>query len=89
MFDHSILTCEYLVDPSIPAHNQIFADPALLADAEARYGKDKTGPLAEYGASGSVAFPKIDSLYQSKEFQALDIATQNFLLEETRPSAEV
>lgn len=89
MLDHSILTCEYLVDQSIPAHNQIFADPELLASAELQYAKDKSGPLAEYGASGTVAFPKIEALYQSKEFSCLDKATQKFLREPTRPSAEI
>lgn len=89
MLDHTILTCEYLVDPSIPAHNQIFDDPTLLADAEEQYTKDKTGPLAVYGSSGCVSFPKIPRLYSSEEFKNLDPAMQKFMAEATRPSAEI
>jgi len=89
MLDHSILTCEYLVDPRIPAHNQIFDDPAQLVEAEEQYARDKTGPLAVYGSSGSVAFPKIQRLLDSEEFKNLDPDTQKFMAEPTRPSAEI
>ncbi|KAL4860429.1 hypothetical protein BDV12DRAFT_205074 [Aspergillus spectabilis] len=89
MLDHSILTLEYEVDNRIPAHNQIFLDPDLLVAAEAQYAHNQSGPLAMYGSSGSVAFPKIPSMYDSKEFQDLDAATKEFLLEPTRPSAEI
>jgi choline dehydrogenase-like flavoprotein len=89
MLDHSILTLEYEVDNRIPAHNQIFLDPELLRAAEAQYAQDRSGPLAMYGSSGSVAFLKISAMYDSKEFQELDTATKKFLLEPTRPSAEI
>lgn len=89
MLDHSIITCEYKVDNSIPAHNQLFQNPALLAEAEAQYAKDHTGPLAMYGSSGTLAFPKIKRLLDSKEFFDLDTEVQNFLLEPSRPSAEI
>jgi choline dehydrogenase-like flavoprotein len=89
MLDHSILTTEYRVDPRIPAHNQIFANPALLADAEAQYARTHTGPVGMYGSSGAVAFPRIEKMYQSTEFQQLDTPTKAHLLEPTRPSAEI
>ncbi|BCS23649.1 GMC family oxidoreductase [Aspergillus puulaauensis] len=89
MLDHSIITCEYKVDDSIPAHNQIFLDSALYDKAKAQYADSRTGPLATYGSSGSVSFPRIQRLFESKEFADLDSHTQQFLLEPTRPSAEI
>ncbi|KAK5057848.1 hypothetical protein LTR84_011849 [Exophiala bonariae] len=89
MLDHSILTIEYQVRDSSPAHNQIFANPKLLAEADAQYAKDRTGPHNTFGTSGSVAFPKIQDLFQSSEFETLDEKTKNFMLEKTRPSAEI
>lgn len=89
MLDHTILTCEYLVDPSIPAHNQIFDDPAQLAKAEEEYARNKTGPLAVYGSSGTVAFPRIQRLLESEEFKNLDPIAQKIMAEPTRPSAEI
>ncbi|KAJ5673698.1 glucose-methanol-choline oxidoreductase [Penicillium longicatenatum] len=89
MLDHSIITCEYKVDNGLPAHNKVFLNPKSLADAEAEYIKSRTGPLAMYGSSGSVAFPRIQRLFESKEFNDLDPQTKEFLLEPTRPSAEI
>ncbi|KAK4941999.1 hypothetical protein LTR10_018180 [Elasticomyces elasticus] len=89
MLDHSILTIEYQTNEEGPAHNQIFADPELLAKADAQYAKDRTGAHNVYGTSGSVAFPKIRRLFDSSEFEKLDQKTQRFMLESTRPSAEI
>ncbi|KAF2496532.1 glucose-methanol-choline oxidoreductase [Lophium mytilinum] len=87
--DHSVVTIEYKVRSDLPDHNRLFINPLLLAEAEARYSKDRTGPLAVFGTSGTVAFPKIKQLYESREFHALDTPTQAYLLEKTRPSAEI
>lgn len=89
MLDHSILTIEYQTNDDHPAHNQIFANPELLAEADAQYAKDRTGPHNIFGTSGSVAFPKIRRLFESPEFEALDQQTKKFMLESTRPSAEI
>lgn len=89
MLDHSILTIEYRVDDQILAHNQIFENPELLSEADAQYAKDKTGPHNIFGTSGSVAFPKISRLFESAEFDQLDGPTKKFMLEPSRPSAEI
>ena len=89
MLDHSIITCEYKVDNTIPAHNQLFLNPKALAEAEEQYKKDHTGPLAMYGSSGTLAFPRIQRLFDSKEFSNLKPAEKFFLLESSRPSAEI
>ncbi|KAJ5523676.1 glucose-methanol-choline oxidoreductase, partial [Penicillium frequentans] len=89
MLDHSIITCEYKVDNRLPAHNKVFLEPKALEEAEAEYAKSRTGPLAMYGSSGSVAFPRIQRLFESKEFSDLDSPTKAYLLEPTRPSAEI
>jgi choline dehydrogenase-like flavoprotein len=89
MLDHSILTLEYLVDDDNVAHNQIFETPELLAEADAMYAKDKTGPHNVFGTSGVVAFPKLEGLFESSEFHDLDEVTQAYMLEPTRPNAEI
>jgi choline dehydrogenase-like flavoprotein len=89
MLDHSIITCEYKVRNSIPAHNQLFLDPVSLAKAEERYAKDHTGPLAMFGSSGTLTFPRIQRLFESKEFSDLSAKERSFLMEPTRPSAEI
>lgn len=89
VLDHSILTIEYEVDDTVAAHNQIFSNPKLLAEADALYAKNKTGPHNVFGTSGSVAFPRIQRLFDSEEFKALPKHTQLSLLEKTRPSAEI
>ncbi|KAJ5982894.1 glucose-methanol-choline oxidoreductase [Penicillium waksmanii] len=89
MLDHSIITCEYKVKNSIPAHNQLFLNPGLLAEAEAQYSKDRTGPLSMYGSSGTLAFPRIQRLFGSEEFSKLTSKEKGFLMEPTRPSAEI
>ena len=86
--DHSALSFEYLVDPETMGHNQIMQDPERLKRAEEQYKKDKSGPLAYFGASAGVAFPKLPRLYESEEFKALPRETQQFLLEKNRPSCE-
>jgi choline dehydrogenase-like flavoprotein len=89
MLDHSIITCEYKVNNSIPAHNRLFLDPGHLAEAEAQYAKDQTGPLAMYGSSGTLTFPRIQRLFESEEFSKLSDKEKTFLMEPTRPSAEI
>ncbi|KAJ5689949.1 glucose-methanol-choline oxidoreductase [Penicillium macrosclerotiorum] len=89
MRDHSIITCEYKVNNSIPAHNQLFLNPGLLAEAEAQYAKSHTGPLAMYGSSGTLAFPRIQRLLESEEFSNLSDEEKKFMMEPTRPSAEI
>ncbi|GLI77937.1 hypothetical protein PoHVEF18_006234 [Penicillium ochrochloron] len=89
MLDHSIITCEYKVKNSIPTHNQLFLDPAMLAKAEAQYAKDHTGPLSMFGSSGTLTFPRIQRLLESEEFSDLSTKEKDFLMEPTRPSAEI
>lgn len=89
MLDHSIITCEYKVNNTIPVHNQLFLNPGLLAEAEAQYAKDQTGPLSMYGSSGTLAFPRIQRLFKSEEFFKLSAKEKSFLIEPTRPSAEI
>lgn len=89
MLDHSILTVEFRVKDSSVDFSRLFNDKNLLEDAEKAYRKDRSGPLSVFGTSGSVAFPKIERLQQSTEFQELDQNTQAFLTHPERPSAEI
>lgn len=90
MLDHSILSIEYLLQPqSQPDHAQLFLSPNLLSAAKAEYADSKSGPLAMFGSSSVVAFPKLPLLYSSPEFAVLPPGVRQYMLEPTRPSAEI
>ena len=87
--DHSAMTCEFIVDPSIPGHNQLLHDPAALKAAQEEYEATQTGPLAMFGASASIVFPRLPRLFASSEFASLPPKAQTYLSAPTRPSAEI
>ena len=87
--DHSSLGCEFIIEPTIVGHNQLMANPTALAAARLEYDSLKTGPLAMYGASASVIFPKLPGVFASEEFEALPRETKNFLTAKARPTTEI
>ena len=87
--DHCTLGCEFTIESTIAGHSQLMNDPAALAAAREEYETLKTGPLAMFGASASVLFPRLPEVFASKEFQALPPVTQDFLTVETRPTTEL
>ncbi|EFW98608.1 glucose-methanol-choline oxidoreductase [Grosmannia clavigera kw1407] len=87
--DHSAFACEYVIEPSIGGHNEVLRSPAKLAAAKAEYAASKTGPLAIYGVSAAVSFPRLPAVLQSAELGRADTAVQQFLAEPSRPSTEI
>jgi choline dehydrogenase-like flavoprotein len=87
--DHSALACEFIVSPSISGHNQLLNDHAALAAATAEYASSKTGPLAVFGASAAIIFPRLQGVSESQEFSRLPEATKEFLKKPGRPSTEL
>ncbi|KAH6665144.1 glucose-methanol-choline oxidoreductase [Halenospora varia] len=87
--DHSALACEFIINPKIKGHNQLLNDPEALKVAEKQYTANQTGPLAMFGASASILFPKLPRLLQSEEFKALPPATRDFMNAKRRPSTEI
>jgi choline dehydrogenase-like flavoprotein len=87
--DHSALACEFIIDPTIAGHNQLLNDPKELKEATERYAQTKDGPLAMFGASAAIIFPKLQQLHRTKEFKELDNATRTFLEAKGRPSTEI
>ena len=87
--DHTALTCEFVIDPSIAGHNQLLKNPAALKAAHEEYRNSKSGPLAVFGASAAISFPRLPTLFASKEFELLPKETQDFIRAEGRPSTEV
>ncbi|KAH8648357.1 putative glucose dehydrogenase [Tricladium varicosporioides] len=87
--DHSALACEFIIDPKIKGHNQLLNDSEALKTAEKQYISNKTGPLAMFGASASILFPKLSRLLQSEEFKALPRSKQDFMNADLRPSTEI
>jgi choline dehydrogenase-like flavoprotein len=87
--DHTALACEFIIDPSIPGHNQLLNDAEALEAAQKEYQKTKTGPLATFGASAAVLFPRLKTLHSIAEFHALPESTKSFLLNPNRPSTEL
>lgn len=87
--DHAACSIEAIIDSDISGHNQLLRNPEALAAAHKQYASNKTGPLAVFGASAAVCFPRLDSLYTSPEFQSLPKPQQAFLSHPTRPSTEL
>ena len=87
--DHSALTCEFIIDPSIAGHNQLLNDPVAMKTALEEYKKYKTGPLAMFGASAAVIFSRLPQLFITKDFASLSENIQSFLANENRPGAEI
>lgn len=87
--DHSALSCEFIVSPTISGHNQVLKSDRLLSNAKRVYNETRSGPLAVFGASACLIFPRLPRVVGSSEKQALDIKTQAFLDMPTRPSTEI
>ncbi|KAK5384020.1 hypothetical protein LTR20_008152 [Exophiala xenobiotica] len=87
--DHSAFACEYIVTPEIAGHNQLLNSPDLLKVAQEDYALTKTGPMAMFGASAALIFPRLPAVLSSTEFNQVDKTTQDFLEEPTRPSTEI
>ena len=87
--DHTALACEFIVDPSIPGHNQLLNDSEALEAAQKEYKETKTGPLATFGASAAVLFPRLTHLHSTPDFHALPESTKAFLQNPNRPSTEL
>ena len=87
--DHSALSCEFIIDPSIEGHNQLLQDPVRLEAAIKEFREHQTGPLGVFGASAAVLFARIPALYTSPAFNALPQETQAYLQNSNRPSTEL
>lgn len=87
--DHSSLTCEFLIEPSIKGHNQLLNDPVALEYAIKQYQSTNDGPLSVFGASAATIFPKIPRLSESDEYAKLPMITKEFLNAKNRPSTEI
>ena len=89
MQDHTALTIELEIDPSIATQNQLYKNPEALKAAHKEYDTSKTGPLAVFGASAGVIFPRSERIFSSHEFATLPQKTQAFLTAEGRPTTEI
>ncbi|CZR52831.1 related to alcohol oxidase [Phialocephala subalpina] len=87
--DHSAFACEFIIKHSIPGHNQLLNDPKALDAAVKQYATDKTGPLAMFGASAAIIFPKLPKVLSSTEFAFLSPAEQDYMRAGLRPSTEI
>ncbi|KAL6253368.1 hypothetical protein RBB50_001091 [Rhinocladiella similis] len=87
--DHSAFACEYIISPEVAGHNQLLSSPELLKIAQDEYNDHKTGPLAVFGASAALIFPRLPRIWSSTEYQNTDTATREFLETPARPSTEI
>lgn len=87
--DHTALACEFIIDKSIAGHNQLLNDATALEAAREEYEKSQTGPLAMFGASAIVLFPRLAGLFATQEFANLPAETRRFLKTEGLPSTEI
>lgn len=88
--DHLILSLEFELNSNIVSHHQILEDPDKAAAAEKAYRLGKKGDLVKFGGSSGVLFPKLESVYKSKEFNDIeDSETKEFLADPGRPTTEI
>lgn len=67
---------------------RFYRNKELQAAARAQWQKDGTGPLAELACAMGIAFEKLQSLYDSPEFQQLSQTQQEYLKKPTVPHYE-
>jgi hypothetical protein len=88
--DHLILSLEFELNSSILSHHQILEDPDLAEAALKAYHIGKNGDLVRFGGSSGVIFPRLEKIYESKEFDDIkDPETKEFLMNPGRPSTEI
>ncbi|KAK5268398.1 hypothetical protein LTR96_006105 [Exophiala xenobiotica] len=68
--------------------HRFYRNKELQEAARAQWQKDGTGPLAEFACSMAIAYEKLDSLYDSPEFQQLPQIQQEHLKKPTVPHYE-
>ena len=88
--DHLILSLEFELNSDILSHHQILEDPDRAAAAEKAYRLGKNGDLVKFGGSSGVVFPKLESVFKSKEFENIkDPQIKEFLTDPGRPTTEI
>jgi choline dehydrogenase-like flavoprotein len=88
--DHLILSLEFELYSNVLSHHHILEDPKLAAEAEEEYRLTRTGNLVKFGGSSGVIFPKLESVYTSKEFDDIsDEEVKEFLTDPGRPTTEI
>jgi len=88
--DHLILSLEFELNSRILSHHQILEDPDLAEAALKAYRLGKNGDLVKFGGSSGVVFPRLETIYKSKEFRDIkDTETKEFLMNPGRPSTEI
>lgn len=89
LHDHILVFLSVEVDA---AHNDRYAlesNQNLMLEAAALWKKDKTGPFAQHHNTLSGGFYKLPGLEETPEFKQLDQGTQEFLLRDKVPHAEL
>jgi len=88
--DHLILSLEFELNSGILSHHQILENPDLAEAALKAYNLGKKGDLVRFGGSSGVIFPRLEKIYQSKEFNDIkDLEIKEFLMNPGRPSTEI
>lgn len=68
--------------------HKFYKSQELQDKARAQWERDGSGPLSEYGCALGLAYLKLDSIYQTEEFQALPESQREFLQKPTVPHYE-
>ncbi|KIW93463.1 uncharacterized protein Z519_06068 [Cladophialophora bantiana CBS 173.52] len=80
--------------PALRAHHttertRFYKSKELQAAARAAWEKDGSGPLSEYACTLGIGYLKLESLYDTPEFQALPKEDQDHLRKPTVPHYEI
>jgi choline dehydrogenase-like flavoprotein len=87
--DHNHMVLAYERADHVNERHKFYKDKSLQAAARQQWEKDGTGPLAEYACAMGMAYLKLDTLYDTREFQELDTEQQAHLRQPTIPHYEV
>lgn len=89
MKDHHHITMSYERADNTTERHKFYKNKDLQAAARTQWEKDGTGPFSEYACALGLAYLKLESLYDTPEFQSLPQAQQEYLQRPSIPHYEM
>jgi choline dehydrogenase-like flavoprotein len=89
MKDHHHIMLSFERADGTSERQRFYKNKDLQAAARARWERDGTGPLSEYGTTLGIGYLKLESMYETPEFQDLPEAQKEFLQQPTVPHYEI
>ena len=88
LMDHHHVTPTFVRADDTTTRHHFFQSKELQAAARAQWDLDGTGTLSEMSTGLGIVWQKLDSVFESPEFQALPAETRTHLQQPTVPTFE-